>query len=272
MFLEKGWIHHFSLSAMRQSGLSNLGSVTSLRERKFWNYNQLQHILGQICREDPNTSHILLILGKAWALNWTEKKADVMGHDIYICIYIYLGSNISSTESDVNICIGKAWNAIDWLSIIWKSDLFDKIKQKFLQAAAMSVLLYSCTTLRKTLRKKARWELHTAFCYEQILEVTPHKATSIWQITSHLINYARHCWRSKDELVCNILQWTPTHGHTSVCWPEKNLPLCTDTECHIEDLVRVMADRGGCQERVTEIHAISTTWWWRWWWYIKYHP
>ena len=27
--------------------------------------------------------------------------------------FIYFGSNISSTESDVNIRIGKAWNAID---------------------------------------------------------------------------------------------------------------------------------------------------------------
>ena len=30
--------------------------------------------------------------------------------------FIYLGSNISSTKSDVNICIGKAWTAIDSLS------------------------------------------------------------------------------------------------------------------------------------------------------------
>ena len=35
--------------------------------------------------------------------------------------FTYLGINISSTESDVNI--GKAWTAIDSLSIIWKSEL-----------------------------------------------------------------------------------------------------------------------------------------------------
>ena len=39
----------------------------------------------------------------------------------------YLGSNISSTESDDNISLMKAWNAIDRLSIIKKFDLFDKI-------------------------------------------------------------------------------------------------------------------------------------------------
>ena len=36
----------------------------------------------------------------------------------------YLGNNISSTESNVNIYIGKARTVIDRLSIIWKSDLW----------------------------------------------------------------------------------------------------------------------------------------------------
>ena len=41
---------------------------------------------------------------------------------------MYLGSNISSSESDVNIHIANAWTDIDRLSIIKKSDLSDKIK------------------------------------------------------------------------------------------------------------------------------------------------
>ena len=36
--------------------------------------------------------------------------------------FTYLGSNISSTESDVNIGISKVWTAIERLSIIWKFD------------------------------------------------------------------------------------------------------------------------------------------------------
>ena len=32
--------------------------------------------------------------------------------------FTYLGSNISSTDSDVNIRIEKAWAAINWLSTI----------------------------------------------------------------------------------------------------------------------------------------------------------
>ena len=32
--------------------------------------------------------------------------------------FTYLGSNISSTESDVDICFAKAWTAIDWVLIL----------------------------------------------------------------------------------------------------------------------------------------------------------
>ena len=38
-------------------------------------------------------------------------------------------SSISSTESDVNIRFVKAWTGIDSLSILWKSDPSNKIKQ-----------------------------------------------------------------------------------------------------------------------------------------------
>ena len=43
----------------------------------------------------------------------------------------YLGSNALSTENDINMGRAKAWNAIDRLSIIWKSDLSDKMKTNF---------------------------------------------------------------------------------------------------------------------------------------------
>ena len=44
---------------------------------------------------------------------------------------MYLSSNISSIENDVNIHLKKAWTATDRLSIIRKTDLPDKIKQDF---------------------------------------------------------------------------------------------------------------------------------------------
>ena len=42
--------------------------------------------------------------------------------------FTYLGSSVSFTENDINTRLAKAWTAIDRLSVIWKSDLSDKIK------------------------------------------------------------------------------------------------------------------------------------------------
>ena len=60
--------------------------------------------------------------------------------------FTYLGSSVSSTEKDIDTRLTKAWIAIDRLSIIWKSDLTDKMKHSFFQAAVVSILLYGCTT------------------------------------------------------------------------------------------------------------------------------
>ena len=40
--------------------------------------------------------------------------------------FTYLGSSVSSTETDINMRLAKAWTAIDRLSVIWKSDIFSK--------------------------------------------------------------------------------------------------------------------------------------------------
>ena len=70
--------------------------------------------------------------------------------------FAYLGSSVSSTEKDIDTRLTKAWTAINRLSIIWRSDLTDKMKRSFFQAAVVSILLYGCTTwtLTKRLEKK----------------------------------------------------------------------------------------------------------------------
>ena len=60
--------------------------------------------------------------------------------------FIYLGSSVSSTETDISMRLAKAWIANDRISVIWKTDLTDKIKHSFFQAAFVSILLYGCTT------------------------------------------------------------------------------------------------------------------------------
>ena len=70
--------------------------------------------------------------------------------------FTYLGSSVSSNEKDIDTRLTKAWTAIDRLSIIWKSDLTDKMKRNFFQAAVVSILLYGWTTwtLIKWLEKR----------------------------------------------------------------------------------------------------------------------
>ena len=70
--------------------------------------------------------------------------------------FTYLGSSVSSTETDIYTRLTKSWTAIDRQSVMWKSDLTDKMKRSFFQAAIVSILLYGCTTwtLRKRLKEK----------------------------------------------------------------------------------------------------------------------
>ena len=45
--------------------------------------------------------------------------------------FTYLGSSVSSTKTDINMRLPKAWTAINRILVIWKSDLTDKIKCSF---------------------------------------------------------------------------------------------------------------------------------------------
>ena len=138
--------------------------------------------------------------------------------------FTYLGSSVSSTEKDIDTRLTKAWIAIDKLSLMWKSDLTDKRKRSFFQAAVVLILLYGCTTwtLTKRLEKKRTRQLHKngATNIEQVLEATPHKPPTIRPPSSHHENYpswtnqtyAANCWRSREELISDVLLWTPTYG------------------------------------------------------------
>ena len=78
------------------------------------------------------------------------------------------------------------------------------------------------------------------------------------------LNYAQYCWRSKDELISDVLLWTPTYGQAKGGRPARTYiqPLCEDTGCCPKDLPEVMNDREKWRERVWDICASGTTWWW----------
>ena len=70
--------------------------------------------------------------------------------------FSYLGSSVLSTEEDIDTRLAKVWTAIDRISVIWKSDLTDKMKRSFFQAADVSILVYGCTTWTLTKRMEKR--------------------------------------------------------------------------------------------------------------------
>ena len=84
------------------------------------------------------------------------------------------------------------------------------------------------------------------------------------------IRHAGHYSRSRDELISNVLSWTPTHGCAKAGRPARTYiqRLCEDTGCCPEDLPEAMKDREKWRERVRDIRATSTTWWW-WRWRIS---
>ena len=81
--------------------------------------------------------------------------------------------------------------------------------------------------------------------------------------------HAGHCWRSRDELIRDVLLWIPTHGRAKAGRPARTYiqQLCEDTGCCPEDLPRAMNDREEWRETVRDIRATSARWWWWWWWY-----
>ena len=83
--------------------------------------------------------------------------------------------------------------------------------------------------------------------------------------------HAGHSSRSRDELIRDVLLWTPTHGRAKAGRPARTYiqQLCEDMGCCPEDLPRVMNDREEWRERVRDIRATSATWWWWWWSYLR---
>ena len=189
--------------------------------------------------------------------------------------FTYLGSSVSSTEKGISTRLTKAWTAIDRLSIIWKSELTDKRKRSYFQAAVVSILLFGCTTW--TLTKRLEKKLHGNYTrmLRAILNNSWRQHSTRHQLYGHLppitkniqvrrTRHARHCWRSRDELISDVLLWTPTYGRAKSGRPARKYiqQLCEDTGCSPKDLLEAMNDKEKWRERVRDIRACGATWWW----------
>ena len=172
----------------------------------------------------------------------------------------------------------KAWTAIYKLSVIWKTDLTDKMKCSFFQTAVMLLLLYGCTTWTLTKRMEKKLDGNYTRMLQAILNRSWRQHPTKHQLYDHLppitktikfrwTRHAGHYWKSSDELISDVPLWTFSYGQAKAGRPAWTYiqQLCEDTGCSPEDLPEAMNDREEWQERVRDIRASSTTWWWWWW-------
>ena len=193
--------------------------------------------------------------------------------------FTYLGSSVSSTETDIDTRLAKAWTTINRLSVIWKSDITDKIKRNFFQASAVSILLYGCTTWTLTKRMEKKFDGNYTKMLWGILNKSWRQHPTKQQLYGYLppitktikirrTRHAGHCWRSRGEFISDVIPYTPSHSRAKAGQPAWTYiqQLCVDTGCSPEDLSGAMNSREGWRERIRDIPADGTTRWW--WWYV----
>ena len=153
------------------------------------------------------------------------------------------------------------------------------MKRSFFQAAVVSILLYGCTTWMLTKRLEKKLDGNYTRMLRAILNKSWRQHPTRHQLYGHLppimksiqvrrTRHAGHRWRSRDELISDVLLQTSTYGRAKAGRPARSYiqQLCEDTGCSPEDLPETMNDREKWRERVRDIRASRTTWWW---WLLK---
>ena len=139
----------------------------------------------------------------------------------------------------------------------------------------MPILLYGWTAWTLTKRIEKKLDGNYTRMLQAILNKSKRQQPTKHQLYGHLppimktiqvrrIRHVEHCWRSKDDLISDILMWTPSHGRAKAGQPARTYikQLSADTGYSLEDLPGAMDSRDRWWERVREIRAGSMTWWW----------
>ena len=130
------------------------------------------------------------------------------------------------------------------------------MKCSFFQAAVMSILLYECTTWTLTKQMEKKLDDNYTRMLQAILNMSLRQHPTRRQLYGYLppitktikvrrTRHAEHCWRSRDELISDVLLWTLSHSRAKAGQPAQTYiqQLCEDTGCSPEDLLEAMNDR-----------------------------
>ena len=144
-----------------------------------------------------------------------------------------------------------------------------------LQTAVVWILLYGCTTWTLTKRLEKKLDSNYTKMLWAILNKSRKQHLTKHQLYGHLppimktikvrrTRHAGHCWRSRDKLISDVLQWILSYGRAKAGRPALTYiqQLCEDTGCSPEDLPEAMNNREEWRERVRDILAGGMTWWW----------
>ena len=148
------------------------------------------------------------------------------------------------------------------------------MKNSFFQAVIVSILLYGCTTWTLTKWLEKKFDSNYTRMLRAILNMSWRQHPTKQHLHGHLplitktikirrTRHAGYCWRSQDELISDVLLWTPSHGQAKAGRPARTYiqQLFEDMGCSSEDLPEVMNDKKRWWERVRDICADGTKWW-----------
>ena len=127
---------------------------------------------------------------------------------------------------------------------------------------------YIAWTLTKRLEKKL--DVYYTRMLRAILNKSWQQHSTRRQLYGHLppvtktiqarrTRHAGHCWRSKDEIVSDVLLWTPAYGQSKAGRPARTYiqQLCDNTGCNPEDLPEPINDRETWRERGSGIPVLA---------------
>ena len=136
---------------------------------------------------------------------------------------------------------------------------------RILPSCSLVQFSYTTWTLTKLLEKKLDEN------YRMMLYAVLNKSwkqlsykTAVSKSHPRKLRHAGHYWRSRNELISNVLLLTLMYAHTSIGQPAKTEihQLCVDAGCSLKDLLSMRADKDRWWERAKEIHVIGIPWWW----------
>ena len=127
--------------------------------------------------------HVNTVETEYMCFNQTGNISTLKGRPLKLVDkFTYIGSSVSSTEKDINMRLALAWTVINRLSVIWKSNLTDKIKQFFPSSCRIDTIVWMHKMdANKTYGEKAWRQLHknAATNIEHVLEATPHRTAAL---------------------------------------------------------------------------------------------